>query len=95
MNLLLELIKILNKRKCKCFVINPNTLTISFVVNNNNCGYLNSSISEITGFLLLNNIEYVMDEKKDIKLLINQNELETFNKDFKFHTISEFRECKN
>ena len=95
MNLLQELIIILNKRNCKCFVINPNSLTISFVVNNSNCTHLNSSISEITGFLLLNNIEYVMNEKKDIKLLINNNELKTFNKDFKFQAISDLKEYKN
>jgi hypothetical protein len=97
MNLLQELIQILNKRKCKCFIINPKTLTISYINNNNNhhhCSTLNSSISEITVFLLLNNIDYKMNEKKDIELLINQNELQTYNKDFKFHSISDFKECK-
>ena len=95
MILLEELIKILNKRQCKCFSINTETLTIICNNDDTHCSHLNSSISEITGFLLLNNIEYLMNEKREIKLLINHNELkQPNNKDFKFHNIINFNKCK-
>lgn len=90
MNLYEELIKILNKRQCKCYEIDEENLILNYTPTFNECTTLNSAISEITAFLIINNIPYSM--QRDYNITINSTKSELCEKyiNYTFKSIEDF-----
>lgn len=81
MNVLQEIKIILNKHHCECYTIDIKKQKIIYV-GTGLCDTLHPAIAEITGFLLLHNIDYEMTKNNDITLHLNKNSYFTLNTNF-------------
>lgn len=66
MEILDELIKILDKHECKCFDIDEENFILNYIGSRFDCCSVDPAIADITGFLLINNVDYTMTSDNDI-----------------------------
>lgn len=66
MNIYEELEKILSGHDCNCYKIDKENNKLIYVEQDTTCTTLNPAIANVTGYLLMQHIEYEMDEKHNI-----------------------------
>ncbi len=68
MNIIEEIKNILKHHECQCYQVDEKHHKLTYIGLPNTCGTLHPAIAEITGFLILNKINYEMTEDNDIIL---------------------------